>query len=186
MASDDLIKSMTDDMTKTLGALKTKLTQMRTGRASVAILDAIRVDYYGNPSPLSAVATMAVPEPRMITISPWEKSMLSVIEKAIQKSDLGLNPQNDGKIIRIVIPELTGDRRKQLVKQVHAEGEASKVALRAIRRDHNELVKEMEKEKEVSEDDAKRLQTKIQETTDKYVAEVDKALAAKEKEISEV
>lgn len=186
MASDDLIKSMTDDMTKALSALKTKLTQMRTGRASVSILDAIRVDYYGNASNLSAVATLAVPEPRMITISPWEKSMLGPIEKAIQKSDLGLNPQNDGKLIRILIPELTGERRKQLVKQVHGEGEACKVALRAIRRDHNELVKEMEKDKEVSEDDAKRLQTKIQESTDKYVAEVDKALAAKEKEISEV
>lgn len=186
MAQDEIIQSMTSDMEKALVAFRARLSQVRTGRASVGLLDGIRIDYYGNMTPLSQVATLAVPEPRMITISPWEKSMLTPIEKAIQKSDLNLNPQNDGKLIRLLVPELTGERRKDLVKQVHKEGETSKVAMRAVRREHLEMVKEMEKDKEISEDDARRLQTKIQEGTDKFIAKLDELLVQKEREITDV
>lgn len=183
---DDFLKEVSTDMEKGLLALKNRMAQIRTGRASVSLLDNIKLDYYGNITPLNQVATLAVPEPRLITVSPWEKSMLSPIEKAIQKSDLGLNPQNDGKIIRIPIPELTTDRRKDLVKQVNKEGEAAKVLLRNTRRDYMELVKEQEKSKDISEDESRKLQAKIQEITDKYVSKADEIISQKEKEITEV
>lgn len=186
MAQDDLIKDMGVDMEKGLTALKTRLAQVRTGRASVSLLDNIRIDYYGTATPLNQVATLAVPEPRLITVSPWEKSMLTPIEKAIQKSDLGLNPQNDGKLIRIPIPELTGERRKELVKHVHKEGETSKIAIRTTRRDYIDMVKTLEKDKELSEDESRRLQTRIQELTDKYIEKIDEMLALKEKEITDI
>lgn len=186
MAQDEVLQSMTADMEKGLAVLKTRMSQVRTGRASASLLDSLRVDYYGTPTPINQVGTVATPEPRLITISPWEKSMLSLIEKAIQKSDLGLNPQNDGKIIRIPFPELTGDRRKELVKHVHKEGETGKVAIRTVRRDYMEMIKEMEKDKEISEDDSRRLQAKVQEATDKYIAAIDALLVAKEREITEV
>lgn len=173
-------------MEKALAVLKTRMSQVRTGRASASLLDSLRVEYYGTATPINQVGTVATPEPRLITISPWEKSMLALIEKAILKSDLGLTPQNDGKIIRIPFPELTGDRRKELVKHVHKEGETGKVAVRTVRRDYMEMIKEMEKDKEISEDDSRRLQTKVQESTDKYIAQIDSILAAKEKEITDV
>jgi ribosome recycling factor len=186
VAQDDLLKEMGADMDKGITALRTRLGQVRTGRASVSLLDNIRVDYYGNATPLNQVATLAVPEPRLITVGPWEKSMLGPIEKAIQKSDLGLNPQNDGKIIRIPIPELTGERRKELVKHVHKEGETGKIAVRTTRRDYIDLVKQMEKDKEISEDESRKLQTRIQEITDKYIEKIDELLTHKEKEITEI
>lgn len=186
MAQDELLQSMTADMEKALAVLKTRMSQVRTGRASASLLDSLRVEYYGTATPINQVGTVATPEPRLITISPWEKSMLALIEKAILKSDLGLTPQNDGKIIRIPFPELTGDRRKELVKHVHKEGETGKVAVRTVRRDYMEMIKEMEKDKEISEDDSRRLQTKVQESTDKYIAQIDSILAAKEKEITDV
>lgn len=186
MAQDELIASMNADIEKAITGFKARLAHIRTGRANVSLLDGIRVDYYGSLTPLNQVATVAAPEPRLLTISPWEKSMLGPIEKAIQKSDLGLNPQNDGKLIRLAVPELTGDRRKELVRTVHKEGETGKVAIRTIRREYNELVKEMEKDKEISEDESRRLQAKVQEVTDKAIGKLDEALAVKEKEITEV
>jgi len=186
VALDDLFKELNTDMDKALVGFRSRMSQVRTGRASVSLLDGLRVDYYGTPTPLGQVATLAVPEPRLITISPWEKSMLAPIEKAIQKSDLGLNPQNDGKVIRIPIPELTGERRKDLVKHVHKEGEAGKVALRNTRRDYIDKLKTLEKDKQLSEDESRRMQARIQEITDKFVARVDEMLAQKEREITEI
>lgn len=186
MALEDLVKEMGVEMDKACTTLKARLAQVRTGRASASLLDGIRLDYYGTMTPLSQVATVAVPEPRLITVSPWEKSMLAPIEKAIMKSDLGLNPQNDGKVVRIPIPELTGERRKELVKHVKSEGEGSKVAVRNVRRDYLEKVKAQEKDKKISEDESKRVQAKVQEITDKFIAEIDKLLVAKEKEITTI
>src|SRR4030067_494666 len=149
-------KRLADKMDKPLQSLKKDLTGIRTGRASLSIFEGIHVDYYGTPTLIEHVATMAVPESRLITIQPWEPKLISEIEKAIQKSDLGLNPSNDGKIIRVVIPQLTEERRKEIVKHVHKRGEEAKVAVRNIRRDSNEEMKKLEKEKHVSEDDTKR------------------------------
>ncbi len=186
MANDELLNDMAEDMDKAIASLTSKLAQVRTGRASVSLLDSIRVDYYGNPSPLNQVATLAAPDARLITISPWEKSMLGPIEKAILKSELGLNPQNDGKIIRVPVPELSGERRKELARGVRADGEQAKIAIRNIRREYIDLIRSQEKDKEISEDDARRLQTKVQEVTDRFVKQVDKLVADKEKEITEV
>jgi ribosome recycling factor len=155
-------------------------------RASLSLLDGIKVDYYGTPTHLSQVATLGIPEPRQITIQPWDQKLIPDIEKAILKSDLGLTPGNDGKTIRINIPILTEERRKQLVKVVRKCAEEAKVAIRNIRRDLNEKIKKMEKEEHFSEDDVKRLQEEIQKLTDQYVAKVDEVLHHKEKEIMEV
>ncbi len=173
-------------MQKSIEALKSELNRVRTGRASIALLDGIKVDYYGTPTPLNQVATLAVPESRLITIQPWDTSILSDVEKAILKSDLGLVPTNDGKIIRISIPQLTEERRKELGKVVKRVGENAKIAIRNIRRDANEFVKKKEKDKELSQDGLKKNQDEIQKMTDSFVEEIDRLIAEKEKEVMEI
>jgi len=173
-------------MEKTITTLKADLNKVRTGRASLALLDDIRVDYYGTPTPLNQIATLAVPEPRLITIQPWDSSILGEIEKAILKSELGLTPMNDGKTIRINIPRLTEERRKELVKVVKKMGETAKVALRNIRREANDQLKQLEKNKKLSQDQLHQWMDKIQTSTDKFIEKVDSALSAKEKEILEI
>ena len=181
-----VIKDVEAKMEKTLSTLKVDLGKVRTGRASLALFDQIRIDYYGTPTPLQQVATLAVPEPRLITIQPWDTSIIGEIEKAILKSELGLTPMNDGKIIRISIPRLTEERRKELVKVVRKMAEASKVALRNIRRDANEHLKTLEKNKKISQDQLRQWMEKVQTTTDKYIEKADGVLSAKEKEILEI
>jgi len=167
-------------MQKSIAALKTELATIRTGRANASVLDHVFVSYYGSDVPLNQVANLAVPEPRTITIAPWEKTMLGEIEKAILASDLGLNPSNDGEIIRIMFPELTEDRRKELVKQVKQVGEKAKVSIRNIRRDANDEVK---KDNALTEDESKSSQERIQKVTDQFIAEIDQVVEHKEKEI---
>lgn len=169
-------------MQKTLHSLDTELATIRAGRANPNVLNKLSVDYYGMPTPIQQVANVSVPEARMIQIQPWEKSMLKEIEKAIQMSDIGINPTNDGTVVRLVFPELTEDRRKELVKDVKKKGEAAKVAIRNIRRDGNDAFKKL-KGSEVSEDEIKDLEAQLQKMTDKYVAEVDKSVEAKSKEV---
>ena len=173
-------------MERSLAALRKDLSRIRTGRASLALLDGIVVDYYGTPTPLSQLATLAVPESRLITIQPWDKSQLGLMEKAIQRSDLGLTPVNDGKIIRLAIPPLTEERRKELVKQVKKIGEETKIALRNIRREGNETLKSLEKTKKIAEDDLRRGQEQVQKITDGCTVKVDEILQAKEHELMEV
>lgn len=173
-------------MEKVLTDLQHAMASIRTGRASVSILDAIKVDYYGTPTPLNQVATLHVPEPSMITAQPWDSSLIGPIEKAIRASDLGLNPQNDGKLIRIPIPPLTQERRKDLVKHLHTIAEDHRVALRNIRRDGNESVKKLLKDKAISEDDERRGHDEIQKMTDAQMQKLDAAAKAKEKEILEI
>jgi ribosome recycling factor len=173
-------------MDKTLVSLKAEMSKVRTGRASLALFDDIRVDYYGTPTPLNQVATMAVPEPRLITIQPWDTSIIGEIEKAILKSELGVTPVNDGKIIRINIPRLTEERRKELVKVVKKMAEAAKVSVRNIRREANEQLKSFEKNKKISQDQLRQGMDKVQTSTDKFIEKVDEVLAAKEKEILEI
>ncbi len=176
----------TSKMEKTIATLKNDLNKVRTGRASLALLDDIRIDYYGTPTPLNQMATLSVPESRLITIQPWDATMIGEIEKAILKSELGLTPMNDGKIIRINIPRLTEERRKELVKVVKKMGEGAKVALRNIRREANEQLKGLEKNKKISQDQLHQWMDKIQTATDKFIEKVDTALSAKEKEILEI
>ncbi|RMG59378.1 MAG: ribosome recycling factor [Deltaproteobacteria bacterium] len=173
-------------MEKCLEKFKKELAKVRTGRASLSILDGIKVEYYGQMTPLNQVATLTVPESRLIVIQPWDAQMIPVIEKAITSSNLGLNPMNDGKVIRLQIPPLTEERRKELVKNVKKMAEEARVAVRHVRREYMELVKEMEKNKEISEDEMKRFQEEIQKVTDEYVDKVDDLLEKKEKEILEV
>jgi ribosome recycling factor len=173
-------------MEKTLGALKTDLNKVRTGRASLALFDDIRVDYYGTPTPLQQMATLAVPEARLITIQPWDTTITSEIEKAILKSGLGVTPVNDGKIIRINIPRLTEERRKELVKVVKKMAEGAKVSIRNIRREANEQLKGLEKNKKISQDQLRQWMDKTQVSTDKFIEKVDEVLSAKEKEILEI
>ena len=173
-------------MGKAVANLKKEFASIRTGKASPALLDRIVVDYYGVPTPLNQMAGVSAPEARMLLIQPWDKSALGNIEKAILKSDLGLTPTNDGSVIRLVIPQLTQDSRKELGKKVKKFGEEAKVAVRYIRRDSNDEIKKLEKAKEITEDDSKAAQDVIQKMTDKYVAEVDKAAANKEAEIMEI
>ena len=170
-------------MEKTIAALKSELATIRTGRANAALLDHVRVNYYGSDVPVAQVGNISVPEPRMLMIAPWEKTILGDIEKAILKSDLGLNPTSDGEVIRIVLPELTEDRRKDLVKQVKAVGEKAKVSIRNIRRDANDAVKKQVKDEGLSEDESKRLQEEIQKVTDRFTAEVDQVVEHKEHDI---
>ena len=179
---DERIQKYEDKMKKTLGGLEAELVTIRAGRANPHILDKITVDYHGSPTPLQQVANVTVPEARMIQIQPWESSLIKGIEKAILTSDLGLNPNNDGKVIRLVFPELTEERRKELVKDVKKKGEAAKVAVRNIRRDANDAFKKLTKQ-DVSEDEVKELEEKIQKVTDKYVKEIDAAVEKKSKEI---
>ena len=173
-------------MNKSLDALQNEYASIRAGRANPHVLDKLRVDYYGTPTPIQQVGNVSVPEARMIVIQPWEKSLLKAIEKAILTSDLGINPTNDGSVIRLVFPELTEERRKELAKDVKKKGEATKVAIRNIRRDANDTFKKMEKGDEISEDDRKEAEEKIQKLTDKMIAEVDKAVENKTKEIMTV
>lgn len=173
-------------MEKALGDLQHEMASIRTGRASLGILDHIRVDYYGSPTPLNQVANLHVPEPSLITIQPWDVSQIGPIEKAIRISDLGLNPSNDGKVIRLPIPPLTEERRKELVKKLHAGAEHHRVAIRNIRRDGNEAVKKLLKDKKVTEDDEKKALDEIQKMTDAFMQKVDQASKAKEKEILEI
>ncbi|MEO2239427.1 ribosome recycling factor [Dorea sp. YH-dor226] len=174
-----------EKMKKTLGNLDGELSAIRAGRANPNVLNKIVVDYYGTPTPIQQVANVSVPEARMIQIQPWEKKMLKVIEKAIQVSDLGINPTNDGSTIRLVFPELTEERRKELVKDVKKKGEAAKVAIRNIRRDGIDAVKKL-KGSEVSEDEIKDMEDDLQKMTDKYVKEIDKSVEKKSKEVMTV
>jgi ribosome recycling factor len=173
-------------MVKALESFKRDLGKVRTGRASLVLLEDIRVDYYGTPTPLNQVAGMAVPEPRLITIQPWEKNLIGEIEKAILKSDLGLNPSSDGQVIRLVFPPLNEERRKEMVKQVKRLGEDAKVVVRNVRREANDTLKKLEKDKEISEDDLKRGEKEIQDVTDDYVTRIDQVLAEKEKDLMEI
>ncbi|MBR0324520.1 MAG: ribosome recycling factor, partial [Selenomonadales bacterium] len=175
-----------DKMKKTIDALRREFASIRTGRATPALLDKIMVDYYGTPSPINQVANISVPEPRMITIQPWERNMIGDIERAIMKSDLGLNPVNDGTMIRLSIPQLTKERRQEIVKVVHKKTEEGRVGIRNIRRDAIDALKKLEKTKEISEDELKKAQDDMQKLTDKYIKEADKVMAAKEKEVMEV
>ncbi len=180
------LNDLEEKMNKTLKALQGDLNKVRTGRASVALFDDIRVDYYGTPTPLNQVATLSVPEGRLIIIQPWDPQMIGEIEKAILKSELGVTPTNDGKLIRLTIPRLTEERRKDLVKIIKKMGEGSKVAIRNIRRDTNENFKEMEKEKLISEDELHQNFDKIQKVTDGFIRKIDEVLHAKEHEILEI
>lgn len=170
-------------MDKTIAALKDSFNGIRTGRASAAIFDKVRVDYYGTKSPLSQVATISIPEARSIIIQPFDKSLIAEIEKGIQVADLGLNPSNDGKVIRISIPPLTAERRKELVKQAKTTAENSRTSIRNIRRDGNDELKKQQKAGEITEDDLKNMEDELQKLTDKYIAEINSIYDAKEKEI---
>lgn len=181
-----LFQTMEHKMQKAIEVLKTEFAGIRTGRANAALLDTIRVMSYGSPVPLNQVASIAVPEARLLVISPWDKGLIGEIEKSILKSDLGLTPANDGKVIRLPIPTLTEERRRELVKVVKKMSEESKVAVRNIRREANDEVKKLEKDKQVSEDESKKAHDDTQKVTDKYVALIDEVLAKKEKEIMEV
>ena len=181
----EIHEDTTDRMGKTIAALENELKRIRTGRASLSLLDAIRVDYYGTITPLNQMATLAVPESRLITIQPWDASVLKDIEKAVLKSDLGLTPSNDGKIIRLAIPPLTEERRKELVKVVHKMCEDHKVAARNIRRDSNDLLKSLKKDGDISEDDAFKAQDETQKITDQFINKIDEVYKEKEKEILE-
>ena len=173
-------------MEKAISDLQHEMAHIRTGRASLGILDHIRVDYYGTPTPLNQLANLHVPEPSLITIQPWDVSQIGPIEKAIRTSDLGLNPANDGKLIRLPIPPLTEERRKDLVKRLHAAAEHHRVSVRNIRRDGNESVKKLLKDKKVTEDDDKKAHDEIQKLTDAYMQKIDQASKTKEKEILEI
>ncbi len=182
----DIIDSAKDKMGKTISVLKRDLSGLRAGRANAQLLDRITVDYYGTQTPLNQMANISSPEPRMLLISLFDPSMLKEAEKAIQKSDLGINPSNDGKIIRLIFPELTSERRKDLVKTVKKKGEEAKVAIRSIRRDANEQIKKQRKDSEITEDDQKRIEEQIQKLTDQTIKDIDAILIDKEKEIMEV
>lgn len=178
-----MLKQFEEKMGKTLASLERDYQGIRAGRANPHILDKLKVDYYGTPTPIQQVGNVTVPEPRMLCIQPWESSMIKVIEKAIQNSDIGINPNNDGKVIRLVFPELTEERRKELVKDVKKKGENAKVAVRNIRRDANDFLKKANKANEISEDEQKDYEDKVQKMTDKFIKEVDKAIDEKSKEI---
>lgn len=182
---DDIYQDTRESMSKSIEALINEFKRVRTGRASLSILDGIKVDYYGTLTPLNQMATLAVPESRLITIQPWDVSVIKDIEKAILKSDLGLTPANDGKILRISIPPLTEERRKELVKLVHKMCEEHKVSVRNIRRDSNELLKSFKKDGDISEDDAFKSQDEVQRITDEHIKRIDECYTKKEKEILE-
>jgi ribosome recycling factor len=173
-------------MVGAIGALDKEFGKLRTGRATTALVDSIQVDYYGTPTPISQLSSVSVPDSKTITIQPWDKGAFGAVEKAIQTSDLGLNPVNDGKIIRISIPPLTEERRKELVKVAKKYTEDAKIAIRNVRRDMNDALKKMEKDKDISEDDLRRGEADVQKMTDDYVKKADEVMAAKEKEILEI
>ncbi len=183
---EDIKSELETSMTKTIDSLKTQLTKVRTGRASASVLDNIVVDYYGSPTPLKGVGQISTPEARLLQIQPFDKTMLPLIEKAIFAANLGVTPSNDGNLIRIPFPSLTEDKRREIVKSVKKLGEDTKIAIRNIRRDQNEIIKKSEKDKELSEDDSKKYQQEVQTVTDRYIKEIDKIIDAKEKELMTV
>jgi len=183
---DDILKDMHDGVAKTLDDLRRELTAVRTGRASLHLLDGIKVDYYGTSTPLNQVATLSVPEARLIVVKPWEKNLIVVIEKAIRDANLGVNPQSDKDLVRVPIPPLTEERRKDIVKQVKHKGEDHKIAIRNQRRDAKELIEASEKDGDIAEDEAKKVLEKVQKETDDGVKKIDEIVAAKEKEVMQV
>ncbi len=185
MNKDDYAE-YTDRMKKTLDVMQANFAAVRAGRANAAVLDQIRVDYYGTPTPINQIASIASPDPRTLTIQPWDAGTMKLIEKAIQASDLGINPQNDGRLIRLAFPQLTEERRKELIKQVRKYGEESKTAIPNIRRDAMDAFKKQQKKSEITEDDLKNAEKDIQKLTDDYISDVDKMVAKKEKELSEI
>lgn len=180
---DERLQQYDNKMQKSFDNLLAEFGSVRAGRANPHVLDKLKVDYYGTPTGLQQVANISVPEPRMLLIQPWEANMVRVIEKAILTSDLGINPTNDGKVIRLTFPELTEERRKELAKDIKKKGESAKVAVRNIRRDANDFLKKLGKSSDISEDEVKELEEKVQKLTDKYVADIDKAVEEKSKEI---
>lgn len=182
----EVLAETEERMKKTVEVFRREMASLKAGRATPALLDKITVEYYGTPTPINQLANINVPEPRLLEIKPWDKSAIKGIEKAILQSDLGINPSNDGVLIRLAIPQLTQERRQDLVRTCHKRAEADRVAIRNERRDANELVKELEKEKTISEDEAKRAAEDVQKLTDKYIREIDHILQVKEKEIMEV
>jgi len=186
MAVQDVLKVMEDKMIKSVEALKVDLASIRAGRANPSLLNKVMVDYYGTMTPIPQVANVSAPEPRLITVQPWEKTMVKAIEKAIQTSDLGLTPNSDGVVIRLNIPQLTEDSRKDLVKMVGKKAEEYRITIRNARRDANDLVKKMEKSKEITEDESKKGVDDIQKATDKHMKNLESIVAAKEKEVMEI
>lgn len=180
---DDILQEFEERVGDTVEALSREFGRMRTGRASTTMLDGIRVDYYGQMTPLSGVASLSVPDPRMIVIKPWDKSMLQPIERAINSSDLGINPQGDGELIRLPIPQLSEERRKEMVKQVKSKGEDHKVTVRNARRDSKDMLQELESDKEISEDDLKRALDRLQKATDAGTGRIDEIVAKKDEEL---
>jgi ribosome recycling factor len=183
---DEVLSEVESGMNKAIEAFQRELSKVRTGRANLSLLDGVKVDYYGTPTPLNQVASLNVADARLITVKPWEKNMLPIIEKAIRSSDLGLNPVTDSELIRLPIPPLTQERRKELAKVIKKMTEDARVAVRGARRDGNDLIKDALKEKVISEDDSKAAQKNVQELTDKFIVKVDELGSAKEKEIMEV
>ncbi|MBI4250916.1 MAG: ribosome recycling factor [Candidatus Tectomicrobia bacterium] len=182
----DLAADVKKRMTSTVESFKQELARVRTGRASTALISHIKVAYYGNPTPLNQLATLSAPEPQLLVVQPFDRSALGEIEKAIQKADLGLNPSNDGKVVRVPVPPLTEERRKEMVKLLKKMAEDNKIAVRNVRRDGNEGFKAREKSKEITEDQSRKGQTEVQKLTDQFISQIDSLLAAKEKEILEV
>ena len=183
---DDILKDLHDRIQKTLDQLRHDLTAVRTGRASLHLLDGVKVDYYGTSTPLNQVATLSVPEARLILVKPWEKSMIPVIEKAIRDANLGVNPMSDKDLVRVPVPALTEERRREIVKQVKHKGEEHKIAVRNERRDAKELIEVAKKDGDISEDEAKKALDKMQKETDDGVKKIDEVVAAKEKEVMQV
>lgn len=183
---DEVLDECKGGMQKAVDALKRELGRVRTGRASLALLDGIKIDYFGTQTPLNQVASLAIPESRMITIQPWDSSVIPTIEKAINKSDLGINPTNDGKQIRLAIPRPTEERRRELVKVVKKIGETAKISLRSNRRDAIEMLKSLEKDKDITEDENKKGQSEVQKLTDDFVKKVDKIVTEKEQEVMSI
>jgi ribosome recycling factor len=184
--ADDILKDLHDGIAKTLDDLRRELANVRTGRANLHLLDGVRVDYYGTPTPLNQVSTLSVPEARLIVVKPWEKNMIPPIEKAIRDANLGLNPQSDKDLVRVPIPPLTEERRRDIVKQVKTKGEDHKIAIRNQRRDAKELIEQGEKDGDIAGDDAKKSLDKMQKETDEGVKKIDEIVAAKEKEVMQV
>jgi ribosome recycling factor len=184
--NEEVIKELKSRIDKTLEDLKKELSKIRTGRANTSILDGIMVQYYGTPTPLSGMASLSVPEPRLIVVKPWDKSQLKDIEKAISEANLGITPMNDGEVIRLPMPAMTEERRKEIAKQVKSKGEEHKVAVRNVRRDANERLKALLKDKKLTEDDNKRTGEKVQKETDSGITRIDEIVAKKEKEVMEV
>lgn len=183
---NDIYADVKDRMSKAVAALKKEFASIRAGRANTSLLDRITVDYYGVPTPIPQMASVSAPEARLLVIQPWDKNMMSEIEKAILKSDLGITPNNDGSIIRLALPQLTQERRNELVKIIKKKGEEGRVAIRNIRRDGNDMIKDLEKDHEISEDESRRAQDEIQKITDSFIKEIDQVIASKEEEVLEV